>query len=138
VNLMLAQLSMRELAVRSALGAARGRLVRQFLTEAFLLSIAGGAVGVLLALEGLALLVALAPANLPRLDSVAINVPVLGFAFLLSAAVAAGLGAFTAARATSRDLRGDLVEGGRGLAGGSHRLGHVIVAAQMAITLVLV
>jgi putative ABC transport system permease protein len=139
-NLMLAQLSAREreLAVRSALGAARGRLVRQFLTEAFLLSIAGGAVGVLLALEGLALLVALAPANLPRLDSVAINVPVLAFAFLLSAAVAAGLGAFTAARATSRDLRGDLVEGGRGLAGGSQRLGPVIVAAQMAITLVLV
>jgi putative ABC transport system permease protein len=139
-NLMLAQLSVREreLAVRSALGAARGRLVRQFLTEAFLLSIAGGAVGVLLALEGLALLVALAPANLPRLDGVAINVPVLAFAFLLSAAVAAGLGAFTAARATSRDLRGNLVEGGRGLAGGSHRLGHVIVAAQMAITLVLV
>ena len=139
-NLMLAQLSLREreLAVRSALGAARGRLVRQFLTEAFLLSVAGGAVGVLLALEGLALLVALAPANLPRLDSVAINVPVLAFAFLLSAAVAAGLGAFTAARATSRDLRRDLVEGGRGLAGGRQRLGHVIVAVQMAITLVLV
>ena len=141
-NLMLAQLSLREreLAVRSALGAARGRLVRQFLTEAFLLSVAGGAVGVLLALEGVALLVALAPVNLPRLDSVAINVPVLAFAFLLSAAVAAGLGAFTAARATSGDLREDLVEGGRGQAGshGSQRVGRVIVAAQMAITLVLV
>ena len=74
-NLMLAQLAVREreLAIRSALGAARGRLVRQFLTEAFLLSIAGGALGLLLALEGVALLVALAPANLPRLDSVAIN-----------------------------------------------------------------
>jgi putative ABC transport system permease protein len=141
-NLMLAQLSVREreLAVRSALGAARGRLVRQFLTEAFLLSIAGGALGVLLALEGVALLVALAPANLPRLDSVAINVPVLAFAFLLSAAVAIGLGAFTAVRATSRDPHERLGEGTRGNAGsqGSQRLGRVIAAAQMAITLVLV
>src|SRR5439155_12374515 len=138
-NLMLAHLGVREreLAIRSALGAARGRLVRQFLTEAFLLSIAGGAVGVLLALEGLALLVALAPANLPRLDSVAINVPVLAFALLLSTAVAAGLGAFTAVRATARDLRGDLVEGGRG-SSASHRAGFVIAAVQMAITLVLV
>ena len=141
-NLMLAQLAVREreLAIRSALGAARGRLVRQFLTEAFLLSIAGGALGLLLALEGVALLVALAPANLPRLDSVAINVPVLAFAFLLSAAVAVGLGAFTALRATSRDPRDRLGEGTRGNAGsqGSQRLGRVIVAAQMAITLVLV
>src|SRR5213080_2784980 len=118
-NLMLAQLAVREreLAIRSALGAARGRLVRQFLTEAFLLSIAGGTLGLLLALEGVGLLVALAPANLPRLDSVAINVPVLAFAFLLSAAVAVGLGAFTALRATSRDPRDRLGEGTRGNAG---------------------
>ena len=113
-NLLLAQTSVREheLAIRSALGAARGRLVRQFLTEAFLLSLAGGALGVLGALGGVAGLVALAPANLPRLDSVSISVPVLVFAFLLSTAVAAGLGAFTAVRATSGDLRKDLVEGG--------------------------
>ena len=85
-------------------------------------------------------LVALAPANLPRLDSVSISIPVLVFAFLLSTAVAAGLGAFTAVRATSGDLRKGLGEGGRGQAGsqGSQRVGRVIVAAQMAITLVLV
>jgi putative ABC transport system permease protein len=141
-NLLLAQASVREreLAIRSALGAARGRMIRQFLTEAFLLSLAGGALGVLGAFWGLAGLVALAPENLPRLDSVSINVPVLVFAFLLSAAVAVGLGAFTAARATSGDPRKGLVEGARGQAGsqGSQRLGRIIVAAQIAITLVLV
>jgi putative ABC transport system permease protein len=141
-NLLLAQASVREreLAIRSALGAARGRLIRQFLTEAFLLSLVGGCLGVLGAFWGVAGLVALAPQNLPRLDSVSISIPVLVFAFLLSTAVAAGLGAFTAARATSGDLRKGLVEGGRGHAGsqGSQRVGRAIVAAQIAITLVLV
>jgi putative ABC transport system permease protein len=141
-NLLLAQASAREreLAIRSALGAARRRLIRQFLTEAFLLSLVGGGLGVLLAFWGVATLVALAPDNLPRLDSVSISIPVLVFAFLLSTAVAAGLGAFTAARATSGDLRKGLGEGGRGQAGseGSQRFGRVIVAAQIAITLVLV
>ncbi|HYW97672.1 MAG TPA: ABC transporter permease [Candidatus Elarobacter sp.] len=141
-NLLLAQATAREreLAIRSALGAARGRLIRQFLTEAFLLSLVGGGLGVLGALWGVSGLIALAPQNLPRLDSVSINIPVLVFALLLSTAVAAGLGAFTAARATSGDLRKGLEEGGRGQAGsqGSQRVGRVIVAAQMAITLVLV
>jgi predicted permease len=141
-NLLLAQASVREreLAIRSALGAARGRLIRQFLTEAFLLSLVGGGLGVLGAFWGVAGLVGLAPQNLPRLDSVSISIPVLVFAFLLSTAVAACLGAFTAARATSGDLRKGLVEGGRGQAGshGSQRVGRAIVAAQIAITLVLV
>jgi putative ABC transport system permease protein len=140
-NLLLAQASVREreLAIRSALGAARGRLVRQFLTEAFLLSLVGGGLGVLGAFWGVAGLVALAPENLPRLDSVSISIPVLVFAFVLTTAVAAGLGAFTAARATSGDLRKALVEGGRGQAGAqsSQRVGRIIVAAQIAITLVL-
>jgi putative ABC transport system permease protein len=141
-NLLLAQASAREreLAVRSALGAARGRLIRQFLTEAFLLSLVGGGLGVLGAFLGVAGLVALAPGNLPRLDSVSISLPVLVFAFLLSTLVAAGLGVFTAARATSGDPRKGLAEGGRGQAGskGSQRVGQAIVAAQIAITLVLV
>jgi putative ABC transport system permease protein len=141
-NLLLAQSSVREreLAIRSALGAARGRLVRQFLTEAFLLSLIGGALGVLAALWGVAALVALAPADLPRLESVSISVPVLLFAFSLCTAVAVGLGAFTAARATRGNLRNGLEEGGRSQAGsqGSQRIGRALVAAQIAITLVLV
>jgi putative ABC transport system permease protein len=141
-NLLLAQASVREreLAIRCALGAARGRLVRQFLTESFLLSLAGGGLGVLAARWGVAGLVALAPENLPRLDSVSISIPVLGFAFLLSSAVAVGLGAFTAIRATSGDSRNGFAEGGRGSASSRHgqRVGRAIVAAQIATTLVLV
>ncbi|MGA9980910.1 MAG: ABC transporter permease [Candidatus Sulfotelmatobacter sp.] len=141
-NLLLAQASVREreLSIRSALGAARGRLVCQFLTEAFLLSLLGGVLGVLAALWGVAALVALAPADLPRLESVSVSVPVLLFAFLLCTGVAVGLGAFTAARATRGDLRTGLEAGGRSQAGsqGSQRVGRALVAAQIAITLVLV
>jgi putative ABC transport system permease protein len=141
-NLLLAQASVREreLAIRSVLGAARGRLIRQFLTEAFLLCVVGGGLGVLGAFWGVAGLVALAPGNLPRLESVSINIPVLVFAVLLSTAVAAGLGAFTAVRATAGDLRQGLAEGGRGETGSrrSQRVGQIIVATQIAITLVLV
>src|SRR5271157_2664961 len=118
-NLLLAQASVREreLAIRSALGAVRGRLVRQFLTEAFLLSLIGGVLGVLAAIWGVAGLVAVAPDSLPRLDSVSVNVPVLLFALTLCFAMAASLGAFTAARATRGDVRNGLAEGGRGQAG---------------------
>jgi putative ABC transport system permease protein len=140
-NLLLAQAAVREreLAVRSALGAGRGRLIRQFVTEAFLLVLIGGSLGVMGAVWGVDGLVELAPSDLPRLDSIGINVPVLAFACLVSTGVAVGLGALTAVRATSGDLRDDLVNGARGQTGSqrSQRIGRLIVAAQMAITLVL-
>ena len=118
-NLLLAQAAARgqELAIRTAIGAMRKRLVRQFVTEAFLLSLAGGALGVVGAVWGVKELVAHAPESLPRLESVAVSLPVLLFALAVSAAVATGLGAFTAVRATSGDLRKQLMEGGRGQAG---------------------
>jgi len=141
-NLLLAQASgrTRELAVRSALGAPRARLIRQFLTEAFVLSLLGGGAGVLGAYLGVEGLVALAPQNLPRLDSVSISLPVLVFAVLLSSAVAIGLGTFTAIRATRGEVREGLGEGGRAQAGtqSGQRIGRMIVAAQIATTLVLV
>lgn len=141
-NLMLAQSStrQRELAIRSALGAGRGRLVGQFLIETLLLSLLGGGFGVLAAYSGVRALVALAPGNLPRLENVSINLPVLGFAFALSTLVAVGLGAFIAFRSTSGDNNEALASSGRGQAGSqsSHRLGRVIVAAEGAITLILV
>jgi predicted permease len=114
--------------------------VRQFLTEASLLSLIGGVLGVLAALWGVAGLLTLAPGDLPRLDSVSVSVPVLLFAFVLSTGVAVGLGGFTAARATRGDLRSGLGEGGRGQAGsqGGQRVGRALVAAQIAITFVLV
>lgn len=141
-NLLLAQASVRqrELAVRSALGAGRARLMRQFLAEAFLLALISGALGVLGAYLGVSGLLALAPANLPRLGSISINIPVLLFALLLSTSVGVSLGVFTAFRATSGNHREALGEGGRSQAGSqsTQRLGRGIVAAQIAITLVLV
>jgi predicted permease len=141
VNLLLAQAAAREreLAIRSALGAGRNRLARQFLTEALLLTLTGGALGVLAALWGVDALVALAPNNLPRLQDVAIDLPVLSFTFALSVAVAAGLGIFTALRATSGELQEVLAERGQGHTGTlrGQRLSRIVVAAQMAITVVL-
>jgi predicted permease len=140
-NLLLAKALAREreLAIRTALGAGRSRLIRQFLAESSLLALAGGTLGVLLAAWGVDALIALAPPGLPRLGEVSMNGWVLGFVLGVSALVAMGLGIFTALRATSSDLRGGLVEGQR--AGSSsprtQRLGRTLVAGQLAITLVL-
>ena len=118
-NLLRAQAAAREkeLSIRAALGAGRGRLVRQFLTEALLLSATGGGLGVIAAFWGVDTLVALAPPNLPRLEDVSINLPVLLFALAVSVWVAAGLGISTALRAASGNLQGALVERGQGHAG---------------------
>jgi putative ABC transport system permease protein len=140
-NLLLAQVTIRsgELAVRVALGAGRGRLLSQFLTEALLLAGAGGVLGVLAARWCVDLLVAWAPADLPRLSEVAVNLPVLWFALGVAAAVAATLGLVSAQRATSGEVQGSLVSAGRGQAGvpGGLALGRMIVTAQLALTLVL-
>src|SRR5438876_690185 len=141
-NLRLAQASVREreLAVRSPLGAPRARLVRQFVTEAFVLSLLGGGFGLLGSYFGVTDLLALAPQNLPRLDEVSINLPVLAFALFLCCGVAIGIGFFTALRATAGDVRKGLAVGSREQASSqsSQRVGRGIVAAQIAITLVLV
>ena len=137
-NLLLSQAAARgrELAIRHALGAGSGRLVRQFVTEALLLAACGCAAGVLVALWGLGGLLALAPPDLPRLESVSVSWPVLTFAVGISLLVALGLGVFVAVRATSR---APLLDAGRGQAGSyaSRRAGRLVVAAQLAITLVL-
>ncbi|HXJ91934.1 MAG TPA: ABC transporter permease, partial [Terriglobia bacterium] len=140
-NLLLARAAerQRELAVRAALGAGRGRLVRQFLAEAFVLSVGGGASGILLALWGVDGLLALAPPNLPRIDDVSVNLPVLVFALGLALLVAIGLGTATALRSAGADPQAALAEGSRGAAGSlaSQRLARVLVGVQLAVTLVL-
>ena len=141
VNLMLAQAAgrERELSIRAALGAKRNRLIRQFLTEAFLLSTIGGVLGVLAAVWGLNGLLAIAPGNLPRLEEVGVNVPVLVFSLAVVFLVAVGLGVFSAVRATSGDPRAALNEGSQRQSGsvGKQRLGRLIIAGQLASTLVL-
>lgn len=129
----------RELAVRAALGADRGRLVRQFFTESLLLALAGGALGVIAARWGVSALLALAPPNLPRLTDVSVNLPVLCFALAVSILVASGLGVLTALRSTSADPQRALAEdsGGHTVSSSSQHLGRVLVAGQIAVTLVL-
>jgi predicted permease len=140
-NLLLAQATarQRELAIRAAIGATRGRLVWQFLTEALLLSLAGGAAGVLAARWGVVALARLAPPELPLVEQVSVSLPVLFFALGVSSLVAAGLGVFSALRATSGTAQLALAEHGRSQGGAphSHRLGRAIIAGQLAITLVL-
>ena len=140
-NLMLAQAAarQRELAIRHALGAARGRLVRQFLAEAIVLLTLSCVAGLLLASFGTTVLLSLAPDDLPRLEDVSMNWMVLVFAMGLSAGVAIALGLFTALRAASRDPRETLADGARGQTGGAatQRIGRLVVAAQMAMTVVL-
>jgi putative ABC transport system permease protein len=141
MNLLLAQATAREseLAVRSALGASRGRLVRQFLAESLLLCFAGGLAGVAIAYVGSRFLLSMAPQNLPRLDDVAVNLPVLLFALAVSLALAASLGVFTAYRAGSSDLQAVIAQGSTRLSGAhkNQRTGQSIMAAQVAVTLVL-
>jgi len=141
MNLLLAQAAAREseLAIRSALGASRSRMVCQFMAETLLLSLAGGAIGVLGALYGVHWLLKLAPAETPGLAGVSMNLPVLFFAFGLCLVVAVGLGTFTAWRSGSSDIRMTLAEGGRGSAGSfrTQLIGRSIVAMQLAITMTL-
>ena len=140
-NLLLAQAAARprELAVRAAIGATRARLVQQFLTETLLLSLAGGAAGVLVARWGVVALVRMAPPELPLAEKISISLPVLLFALGVSSLVAVGLGVFSALRATSGNAQPRLAEHGRSQSGAprSHRLGRGIIAGQLAITLVL-
>jgi predicted permease len=140
-NLMLVQAASRarELAIRAALGAGRNRLIRQFLTEALLLSFVGGTLGVFGAMWGVDALLGIAPSTLPRTQDVAVNLPVMLFALGICVLVAAGLGVLTAVRATSGKIQSMLGEGSRGQAGSvrSQRIGRTIVASQLAITLIL-
>ncbi|HEX7959287.1 MAG TPA: ABC transporter permease, partial [Terriglobales bacterium] len=139
-NLLLVQSAARqyEIAIQFALGATRGRVVRQLVGEALLLSLVGGAFGVVAAFWGLHALLALSPGALPRMGEVAISVPVLAFSAGLCVLVAVVLGVFSGLR-SSFGIQRALVAGGRSQAGGfvSQRVSRAIVAGQLAITLTL-
>ena len=140
-NLLLARASSRkkEIAVRAGLGASRWRIARQLLTESVLLSLVGGAFGLLLAWWGTRALIALSPAGLMDLHSVAVNLPVLGFTFALTLLTGIVFGLVPAIEAARFDLNDSLKEGGKNIGGGSrsHRLRNVFVVTQVALALVL-
>ncbi|HKN65593.1 MAG TPA: ABC transporter permease [Gemmatimonadaceae bacterium] len=141
VNLLVARMATRqgELALRLALGAGRSRLVRQHLTEALVLSLCGGVLGVLLGIAGVRALLALEPGRLPRINEVGVHWPVFLFALVVSVACAFALGLLTAWRATRGDIRETLAQSQRTQAGAgaSHRIRSGLVVAQVALTLVL-
>lgn len=140
-NLQLARASTRrrELAVRLALGAARGRLVRQLLAESLVLSTLATIAGIAIAVTGVQTVLALQPANLPRMTDVAVDVTALLFAVGVALVTALALGLTTAVRASKHDVREGLSEGTRAMAGGrtSQRVRQGLVVAQVALTIVL-
>jgi predicted permease len=138
-NLLLARSTSRtrEFAVRAALGASQGRVLRQLLTESILLALAGGSLGLLLAAWGTRAALGVLPAALPRAEQVGLNAHVLIFTASISL-IAGILFGLTPALKTSRpDLHETLKQGGRGASGTRHRTQNVFVVVEMALALVL-
>jgi putative ABC transport system permease protein len=129
----------REIAIRAALGAARGRLVRQLLAESLLLALLGGVAGVLVAWAGVAGLRALGASTMPRLAEAAVDARLLGFTLALSLATGLLFGLLPALRASRADLSEVMKEGARGTAGGParDRLRGTLIVAEVALSFAL-
>ena len=142
-NLLLARAAARgrELVVRAAIGAGRLRLIRQMLTESAVLALAAGAAGVLIARWGVTVLLALAPADLPRLDEVTIDINALSFALGISLAASVIFGLAPAWHVSRVDLADGLRQGGKGSAlgmrGGWVRKAFVVTEVALAVALVM-
>ena len=139
-NLLLVRASQREseIAVRTALGAARSRIIRQLVTESLLLSLAGAAVGIALAAWAVAAVVSFGPEGLPRLQEVAVNTPVLLFALIVSAVTGLLFGLVPALHAARPDIAQMLRESVRGTTRGrAQRTRSVLVVAEMTLAVML-
>jgi len=137
-NLMLARAASREaeIAVRRALGAGRLQLLRMTLAESAVLTFAAASAGVIASYWAVRAIVALAPRDVPRIDEVGLNLPVLGFAILVAAATAVGCGLVTAVQWRG-DIEAALRTGGRSSTSGSRRLSRILVGAQTAAAVTL-
>jgi putative ABC transport system permease protein len=138
-GLLLARTASRrkELAIRAALGAGRGRLIQQFLAESFVVSFSAGILGVLVAAGATRLLPLILPADLPLQGAIGINPAVLLFALAVTVMVSVALGLFAAWRAGGGNLRDALNAGSRTGASGSQRPRNILVVGEIAITMVI-
>jgi predicted permease len=138
-NLMLARSTVRtrEFAIRTAMGASKGRLLRQLLTESLLLAFTGGAIGWLLAGWGTKVAIAQLPVTLPRAAEIGLDTRVLLFTVAITLACGIFFGLGPALKSARLNLHDTLKEGGRGGSGSRHRAQGVFVVVEMAMALVL-
>ena len=137
-NLLLARVAAREkeMAIRSALGGSRWQLVRMLLAESWVLALAGGVIGLILARWGVDLLVALAPSNIPRVDEIGLDGRVLVFTLVLSLVTVVAFGLVPAWQASQVNFNETLKESARGSSRGQGFRG-VLVVAEIALTVIL-
>lgn len=138
-NLLLARAREREreMAMRSALGANRGRIVRQLLVESVMLGFLGGAAGCALAFAATPVVLQLIGTSVPRAANAGVNLPVLAFALVVSLAAGVVFGLVPAITSARGDLLSPLREGSRSHTGGHHRLGSLVIVGQVALGIVL-
>ena len=138
-NLLLVRASTRrrEMSVRVALGASRGRIIRQLLTESFLLAFVGAVLGILLALWGTSFIANQLPDGIPRLSEAGVDMRVLAFTLAVSTLTGLLFGLAPALQATRLNLTESLKEGDRSASGGRQRLRGLLVVSEVALTLTL-